>query len=172
MRADSPMKAPFDGEGVATYKKNVIENGVLKTLLYDLATADRAGVSSTGNGQRASYSDAVGVSPFNFYIAPAENTWEDLLRMADGGICITGFKGLHAGCNAVTGDFSIECEGYRIRDGKAAEAIKSFTIAGNFFELLKSIEALGDQVKFGIPSGFTVFGSPDVLIRSMSVGGK
>ena len=172
MRADCPVKAPFDGEGVATYKKNVIEDGVLKTLLYDLTTADRAGVASTGNGQRTSYSDPVGISPFSFYIAPGADTHEELLEKVENGIYITGFKGLHAGCNAVTGDFSIECEGYRVRDGKCAEAIKSFTIAGNFFDLLRQIEVLGDQIKFGIPSGFTVFGSPDVLIRGMSVGGK
>ena len=172
MRSDSPMKAPFDGEGVATYRKNVIENGVLTTLLYDLATADRAGVASTGNGQRASYSESVGISPYSFYFTPGSLSEQEMLASVGDGIYVTGFNGLHAGCNEVTGDFSIESEGYRIRDGKIAEAIKSFTIAGNFFDLLKQIEAVGNRVKFGLPSGFTVFGSPDVLVRSMSVGGK
>ncbi len=172
MRRDCPMKTFFDGEGVATYKKNVIENGVLRTLLYDLSTADRAGVASTGNGQRTSYAEAVGIKPFSFYLVPGEITHEALLKKVGDGVYITAFKGLHAGCNAVTGDFSIECEGYRIRDGRVCEAIKSFTVAGNFFDLLKEIEEVGDRVKFGIPSGFTVFGSPDVLIRSMSIGGK
>lgn len=172
MRKECPMKTPFDGEGVATYRKNVIENGVLKTLLYDLATADRAGIDSTGNGQRASYAEAVEIKPYSFYIAPGKISHDEMLAKVGNGVYITGFKGLHAGCNPVTGDFSIECEGYRVRDGKVSEAIKSFTIAGNFFDLLKGIEEVGDQVKFGIPSGFTVFGSPNVLIRSMSVGGK
>lgn len=172
MREGCPMKTPFDGEGVATYRKTVIENGVLNTLLYDLTTADRAGVPSTGNGQRASYAESVGISPYSFYFAPGTVSDDEMLSSVNNGIYITGFKGLHAGCNAVTGDFSIESEGYRIRDGKISEAIKSFTIAGNFFDLLKQIEALGDRVKFGLPSGFTVFGSPDVLIRDMSIGGK
>ena len=172
MREDCPMKTPFDGEGVATYRKSVIENGVLTTLLYDLATADRAGVASTGNGQRASYAESVGISPYSFYFTPGTLSKEELLASVEDGIYVTGFKGLHAGCNAVTGDFSIESDGYRVRDGRIAEAIKSFTIAGNFFDLLKQIEAVGDTVKFGLPSGFTVFGSPDVLVRSMSVGGK
>ena len=172
MRQDCPMQTSFDGEGVATYRKNVIENGVLKTLLYDLATADRAGVSSTGNGQRVGYSEGVSIRPFSFYIAEGTVSEEALLTRLKDGIYITEFKGMHAGCNAVTGDFSIESAGFAVRDGKRCEAIKSFTVAGNFFDLLKQIEALGDRVHFGIPSGFTCYGAPDVLIRQMSVAGK
>ena len=172
MRRDCCMQTPFDGEGVATYRKNVIENGVLKTLLYDLSTADRAGVSSTGNGQRITYSDSVGIRPYSFYIAPGVVTPEQLKLQMQDGLYITEFKGLHAGCNAVTGDFSIESAGYRVRDGRLCEAVKSFTIAGNFFDLLKMIEEFADDVQFGIPSGFTCFGAPDVLIRGMSIAGK
>ena len=62
------MQTCFDGEGVATYRKNVIENGVLKTLLYDLAPADRAGKTTTGNGQRVGYSEPVTIRPYSFYI--------------------------------------------------------------------------------------------------------
>ncbi len=172
MREGCPMQTPFDGEGVATYRKNVVENGVLKTLLYDLATADRAGIASTGNGQRSDYSGPVAIAPYSFYIAAGNCSDQELLCKMGDGIYITEIKGLHAGCNAVTGDFSLESAGFRVRNGKLCEAIKSFTVAGNFFELIKSVEALSDEVKFGIPSGFTVFGSPDVLIRSMSVAGK
>ena len=172
MREGCPMQTPFDGEGVATYKKNVIENGVLKTLLYDLATADRAGVSSTGNGQRVSYSTAPQISPYSFYLAAGKQSGEGLKKTMGDGLYITEFKGMHAGCNAVTGDFSIESAGYTVRDGQLCEAVKSFTVAGNFFDLLKAIEAVSDTVEFGIPSGFTVFGSPDVLVKGVSIAGK
>lgn len=172
MREGCPMQTPFDGEGVATYRKNVIESGTLKTLLYDLATADRAGVQTTGNGQRVSYSDSVGIRPYSFYLETGAFSEDALKESMGDGLYVTELKGLHAGCNAVTGDFSIESAGYRVRGGKVCEAVKSFTVAGNFFELLKQIEALADTVHFGIPSGFTVFGSPDVLIRQMSVAGK
>lgn len=172
MREGCPMQTAFDGEGVATYRKAVIENGVLKTLLYDLSTADRAGVQTTGNGQRVSYSEGVSIRPFSFYIAGGESDEAALLEQLQNGIYITEFKGMHAGCNAVTGDFSIESAGYAVRDGKLCEAVKSFTVAGNFFDLLKQIEALSNQVRFGIPSGFTCYGAPDVLIRQMSVAGK
>ena len=172
MRPDSPMQTPFDGEGVATAKRNVIENGILKTLLYDLTTAKKAGVESTGNGQKGSYASPVSIAPYNFGIMAGDDTQDDLFAAVGNGIYITECKGFHAGANAVTGDFSIESAGFMIRDGKRAEPVKSFTVAGNFFDLLKQIDRLGNEVKWGIPGGFTVFGSPDVLVRGMSVAGK
>ena len=81
-------------------------------------------------------------------------------------------KGLHAGANAVTGDFSIDSEGFRIRDGKLCGAVKSFTVAGNFFELLRDIDEVSSGLEFGLPSGFTSFGAPDILVRKMSIAGK
>ncbi len=172
MREGCPMQTSFDGEGVATYRKNVIEKGVLNTLLYDLATADRAGVTTTGNGQRVGYSEPVSIRPYSFYIAGGEQSPEELKRMLGDGLYITEFKGMHAGCNAVTGDFSIESAGYLVKDGVLGKAVKSFTVAGNFFELLKNIEEIANKVEFGIPSGFTVYGAPDTLIRKISVAGQ
>jgi regulator of protease activity HflC (stomatin/prohibitin superfamily) len=96
----------------------------------------------------------------------------EAFEKAADGIYVTGIKGLHAGANPITGDFSVESEGFLIKDGKKAGPVKSFTVAGNFFELLKKIDSLSNEVKWGIPGGFTVFGSPDVLLRDMSVAGK
>ena len=171
MREGSPIKTPFDGEGVATARRAVVENGVLKTMLYDLTTAKKAGVTSTGNGQKGSYASPVSIAPYNFGLMAGENDLTSLLSKAGEGIYITECKGFHAGANAVTGDFSIESAGFMIREGKLAEPVKSFTIAGNFFELIKNIDTLGNEVHWGIP-GRTVFGSPDVLVREMSVAGK
>ncbi len=167
MREGCPVQTPFDDEGVATYKKNVVENGVLKTLLYDLTTAIKTGKQTTANGRRGG-----NISPYNFAISAGENTLDELFAKAGDGIYVTGVKGLHAGANAITGDFSVESEGFLIKDGKKAGPIKSFTVAGNFFELLKNIDSLSNEVKWGIPGGFTVFGSPDVLLKDMSVAGK
>lgn len=167
MREGCPVQTHFDEEGVATYKKTVVENGVLKTMLYDLTTATKTGKQTTGNGRRGG-----NIAPYNFGICAGNDTLEALFEKAGDGIYVTGVKGLHAGANAITGDISCESEGFLIKDGKKAGPIKSFTIAGNFFEMLKSIDSLSNEVKWGIPGGFTVFGSPDVLIKGMSVAGK
>lgn len=167
-----PVKTAFDGEGVATFKKNVIEGGILQTLLYDLATAHRAGVKTTANGQRGSYAQQVNIAPFCFYIQQGELSEEQLMEKMGNGLYVTELKGLHAGANAVTGDFSIESAGFLVKDGKLSRAVKGFTIAGNFFDLLKDIDAIANNVKFGLPSGFTMFGSPNILLKPMSVAGE
>ena len=167
MREGCPIQTSFDDEGVATHKKTVVENGVLNTLLYNLTTAIKTGKETTGNGRRGG-----NIAPYNFGICAGSDTQDELFAKAENGIYVTGLKGLHAGANAITGDFSVESEGFLIENGKKAGPIKSFTVAGNFFELLKSIDSLGNEVKWGIPGGFTVFGSPDVLIKDMSVAGK
>ena len=95
---------------------------------------------------------------------------EKLFELAGNGVFVTELKGLHAGINAVTGDFSLESAGFMIENGKKGRPVKSFTIAGNFFELLKNIEAVADEVKVGM-GGFTSFGSPSVLISSVSIAG-
>ena len=172
MREGAPVKTPFDGEGVATARRAVIENGVLKTLLYDLTTAKKAGVTSTGNGQKGGYASPVSIAPYNFGLMAGEDDLDTLFQKAGNGIYITECKGFHAGADSVTGDFSIESAGFMIRDGKRAEPIKSFTVAGNFFDLLKQIDSLGNEVRWGFPGGSTVFGAPDVLVRGMSVAGK
>jgi len=160
----------FDMEGVPTHRRAVIENGVLKTLLYNRETALKMGKESTGNAGRSG--GAIDITNYSFCIEPGETSFTELLSNAEGGIYITEIKGLHAGANAITGDFSLESEGFIIRGGKLCEAVKSFTVAGNFYELLKEISALGDKLDTGVQTGFSGFGSPDVLVKGMSVAGK
>lgn len=165
------ITTPFDAEGVPTYRKKVVENGILKTLLYNRESAEKAGRESTGNGMKASYASPVGTGPYAFCIEAGVKTKEELFRMAGEGILITSLSGIHAGANSVTGDFSLESAGFMIREGKICEPVKSFTVSGNFFKLLKKIAALSDTVEIGISGSYTTFGSPYVLVPDMSVAG-
>lgn len=172
MREGVSIQTNFDAEGVAAYRKAVVEDGVLKTLLHNRETARAQGVTSTGNASKGSYASPVAISPYAFCLEAGEYTEDQLFAMAKDGVYITGLKGLHAGANSVTGDFSLEAEGFKIVDGKLGEAVKTFTVAGNFFELLKSIVALSDKVDVGVTGGFTTFGAPAVLLHDMSIAGK
>ena len=171
-RPECDIQTSFDGEGVATYRKSIIENGKLCTYLYDLTTAKKDGVASTGNGQRGSYASSVSIAPYCCCLEAGDKSQDELFAAIGDGLYITELKGIHAGANAVTGDFSLESAGFRIRDGKLAEAVKTFTIAGNFLELLSSVDAIGNEVRFGFAGGFTSFASADVLVRGISVAGK
>lgn len=163
------MQINFDGEGTPTYTKDVIKNGVLETLLYNLETGKKAGKPSTGNGARGTAN--IGTKFYNLYIKPGDKSREDLFRMAEGGIYVTEMKGFHGGANPVTGDFSIESEGFLIENGKKGRPVKSFTVSGNFFELLKQIGEIGNEIEDQTP-GYSKIRCPDVYLPSLSIAGK
>ena len=169
---DNPDPTNFDAEGSPTHKKNVIENGVLNTLLYNLKTAYKAGKKTTGNGSKASYDSAVGISPFTMYLAGGEMTEEELLKAAGNGVYITSLGGLHAGANAISGDFSLQSAGFMIENGEKTKYVKSFTVAGNFYDLLKNIRAVASNVTLPMAMGQTAFGAPSTLVDGLSVAGK
>lgn len=166
-----PFQRSYDGDGRATSTKNVIESGVLKTLLYNSEWAEKAGKESTGNCSRSAFSPSGSISPYSFYLKKGELTRQELFKKAEGGIYITQMKGFHAGANAVSGDFSIESAGYRIKDGKAEEAVKQFTVAGNFYSLLENVVALSDELEFDVSLSPARIGSPDVFVKELSIAG-
>ena len=169
---ENPMPIHFDAEGCPTCKKNVIEKGVLQTLLYNMKTAAVAGRETTGNGAKGGYDAPVAVRPFTMYIAPGEISEEQLLEKAGNGVYITSLGGLHAGANPVTGDFSLQSAGFMIENGKKTTPVKSFTVAGNFYDLLKGITTVADNVQLPRAIGMTAYGSPTVLVEGLSVAGK
>lgn len=168
----SPAQMNFDGEGCPTSTKRVIEKGVLNTLLYNMKTAAVAGKETTGNASKAGYDSSVGIRPFTMYLQGGEMSEEALLKQAGTGVYITGLSGLHAGANPISGDFSLQSSGFWIEDGEKKEFIKSFTVAGNFYDLLKNITALADNVTLPRAMGSTAFGAPSVLVDGLSVAGK
>lgn len=167
-----PMPMPFDAEGSPTRRKAVVEGGVLKTLLYDLKNAALAGVQTTGNAAKSGYQGAVGIRPFSMSMASGTATAQELIAMAGEGLYVESVTGLHAGANTVSGDFSVESAGWLIRGGELAQRIKTCTVAGNFYDLLKDITAVADDSCLPMPLGMTCFGAPTTLVAKLSVAGK
>ena len=153
----------FDSEGVPTRYKELISKGILKTYLYNLKTAKKDGVKSTGNAAKGGYKGTIGISPFNLYVKKGEVSFDELLKKMDRGVIITDFAGLHSGLNSVSGDFSLAAEGFIVENGKKGKAFNQITVAGNFFELLLNIEEIGEDMKFSL-SGT---GSPSVLVKNL-----
>ena len=160
--------APFDDEGVATVKTYLIQDGKLNTLLHNLKTANKAGVKSTGNGFKNSYASSISVSPTNFYIEKGNKDFEQLLANIDKGLIITDFAGLHSGANAITGEFSLAVNGFYIENGKKTFPVEQVTASGNFFNLLKDIEEVGNDLKFPMSS----VGSPSIKVKSLAIAGE
>ena len=158
---------PFDSEGVASYNKNVVENGILKTYLYNLKTANKDGVQSTGNGFKSSFRGTVGVSTTNFFIQNGITEFEDLLSDINNGLLITDVAGLHSGANSISGDFSLAAEGFLIENGKITAPVEQITIAGNFYNLLSDVKDIGNDLKFNS----SAIGSPSLAVDSIQVAG-
>ena len=154
---------PFDREGAATRKKNVVEGGMLNTLLHNRKTAAKAGIKTTGNAAGAGR-----VAPSNLYLAPGEKSLDMLLAQMGSGLLLTEVSGLHAGANPISGDFSLLARGFEISEGKAVRAVEQFTVAGNFYRLLEDVTAVGSDLLFeGSP-----IGSPSAAVRMLSIAGE
>lgn len=156
---------PFDAEGVAAARYEIVKNGKLTTLLHNLKTAKKQGVQSTGHAA------GKGVAPSNFYIEAGETSFDELCEMVGDGILITKLEGLHSGANQISGDFSLSARGYRIEDGKVTSAVNQITVAGNYFSLLKNIIAVGSDLEFGFP-GASCIGAPAVIVKGLTIAGK
>lgn len=160
--------APFDDEGVATFTKELVYEGKLNTLLHNLKTAHKQGVKSTGNGFKASYASSVNVSESNLYLRKGEKSFEELMSEINEGVIITDLAGLHSGANTVSGDFSLAAKGFYVENGKKTFPVEQITLAGNYFDLLKNIVAVGNDLKFPMSN----VGSPSVLVTGLSIAGK
>jgi len=152
-----------DDEGVPSQRTTVIEKGVLETYLYDSYTAGKAGIKSTGNGLRSSYTSAPSVGLRNFIVDyPQTNVIAD----TQSGIFVNTVIGAHT-ANSISGDFSVEARNaFTIKDGALDKPIKSLMISGNAFELLKQITGAGFDVR---KVGGII--TPSIRVSDMSVIG-
>ncbi|MDA3931436.1 MAG: TldD/PmbA family protein [Tenericutes bacterium] len=158
----SARSRSFDDEGVATAYKELIQDGVLKTYLHNLVTAKKDDVASTGNGFGGS------VAAVNLKMESGKSKLDDMVQSMDEGIFITDVQGAHAGANAVSGDFSLQANGYYIKNGKKERPVALITVAGNFIDMLKDITLVGNDGKLSY-YGVT---TPSVKIKSMPVSGS
>lgn len=171
--ADDPLlpdglaSRPFDAEGMPAYTKNIVEKGVLTTLLHNRKTARKQGVESTANASKAGYAAPVRVAPTNFFFKPGEKSLAEMMAQMGKGLLITDLSGLHSGADPISGDFSLLSKGYRVENGQKGVPVEQITIAGNFYELLKDIREVGTDLVFPGQS----IGSPSVDIGEISVAG-
>jgi len=165
-----PASAPLDAEGVPRRRTALIEDGRLRSYLFDTYTANREGASSTGNAARQGYRSLPSVSTSNLVVAPGSLTLEGLLAEAGEGVYVTDVAGLHSGVNPVTGVFSVGASGRMIRDGALAEPVREFTIAGELAGMLGAVSAAGAEPRW-VPFGGSVR-TPPLLIAEMAISGS
>ena len=156
----------FDDEGVATSNKPIIKNGVLQTYLYNLTTAAKDGVETTGNGFGGG--SKTGIDSVFLSLKPGKKSLDELFQLVGDGVYITDVSGLHAGLNSQSGNFSLQSTGFMIENGKKGKPLDLITIGGNLLDVFKDIIEVGDDVTVS-PGGVS---SESVLIKKIAVSGK
>ena len=159
----APGSRPYDGEGLASRKNVVVEDGFLRTYLCDSYSARKLNRESTGNASRGG-SAGVSCSTTNFILQPGADSNESIVKGTKQGLYVTEMMGF--GFNAVTGDFSRGASGFWIENGELAYPVSEVTISLNVDELWKRIDAIGSDLDLR-----TATASPTLRVGKMTVAG-
>jgi PmbA protein len=155
--------SPFDGEGLPSLRTVVVENGVLQTYLLNTYAARKLGMKSTHNASRG-LAGTPGIGCGNLYLEPGTLTPEEIIAGVPAGLYVTSLMGF--GVNVVTGDYSRGATGLWIENGQLTHAVEEVTIAGNLAEMLKNVNAIGNDLVF---RGSVA--SPTLRIDGMTLAG-
>jgi PmbA protein len=155
---------PFDGEGLPTRRNVPVERGVLRHWLCDSYSARRIGARPTGSARRGvSGGPAVGAG--NLCFEAGASSPDEIRGGVARGLFVTDLVGF--GVNVVTGDYSQGAVGHWIEDGRLTHPVHEVTIAGNLREMLRDVDAVGNDLVFRGSSA-----SPTIRIRRMTVSGR
>ncbi|MCL2102919.1 MAG: TldD/PmbA family protein [Syntrophorhabdaceae bacterium] len=156
---------PFDGEGIACRKQELISGGVLRGYLSDSFWGRKIGAASTGSCRRPGGKTSPTVGASNLCISSGLFSMDRLLVDAGDGILLTEFMGIHT-ADKVSGDFSVGASGIRIEGGRLTEPLQGFAVSGNILNLLKNVESVGNDFRW-----FGDIGAPSLLVAQIAVGG-
>jgi PmbA protein len=154
---------PFDGEGLPTRRRAVIEDGMLTGWFLDLATARQLRLTSTANASRGTGAPP-SPAPTNLYLAAGAVSPAELMRDIKQGFYVTELIGM--GTNLVTGDYSRGAAGFWIENGEIAYPVSEVTVAGNLKDMFARLVPASDlEFRYGTDA-------PTVRIDGMTVAGK
>jgi TldD protein len=167
----------FDDEGTPSQRTVLVEDGILKSYMYDRLSAMKDKVHSTGNGRRESYQNRPIPRMTNTFISPGKTPPSEVLRNTEKGLLVEKMGGGQV--NTVTGDFVFDVqEAYLIEKGEKGDPVRGATLTGNGLQILQSIDIVGNDLGFSIGTcgkdaqGVPVTDAmPTLRIPEMIVGG-
>jgi len=159
--------ASYDDEGVAHRRNVLVDQGVLKSFLYDLKTAAQSGVESTGNGSRSLFRPPA-PSPTNLIFKAGETPVADMIAGIDEGLLVEDALGLGQG-NVISGAFSNSLSlAFKIEKGEIVGRVKDVSIAGDVYDLLQDVAAVSRETEWV----YYNFNLPYILLPNMNVVAK
>lgn len=176
-RGDLPGTHAFDDEGVPMRRTQLVKDGVLVGRLHSRETAHKLHEEPTGNARAQDYNHPPLVRMRNTFIEPGETSFQDMISDIKLGVYALKSRG----GQTCLGNFSFSSAyAYMIRDGQVAEPVRDVILAGNLFETLQNVTAVGDDFRWdnagrcgkegqSMPVGM---GSPHIRIEDVVIGGK
>jgi PmbA protein len=157
----------FDGEGLACRRNVLIEDGWLRSFVYDTVSARRAGAASTGSALRGGIAGSPTAGCRALQLRPGPLDQEEILAQVGDGLYVESVSGVHSGVNPISGDFSVGVTGLMIRAGQLAEPVREVTVASTLQRMLLDVCYVGRDVRWlpGTAAGQTV------AIAGVSVSG-
>jgi TldD protein len=147
-----------DDEGVAARKVTIIERGILRSYLHNRETAAHFGVAPTGNARAFEFDNEPLIRMRNTYIEPGSTALDQMIGDTDDGWLLVGAKNGQADANA---EFMfVVGEAYPVRGGKLGRLHRGTTITGNAFDVLKSVDRVGNHFAWELGSGYCGKGQP------------
>ncbi|MFK7943432.1 MAG: TldD/PmbA family protein [Paracoccaceae bacterium] len=156
-----PASRPFDAEGIASQRRPLVENGVLKRWILDCASARKLGLQTTGNARRGTGGPPSPGST-NIRVTQGTQSRDEMIRDMGTGLLITSLIG--SSINANTGDYSRGASGFWVEGGEIAYPVNEITVAGKLPDMLKTFRLADDADPF---RGISV---PSVLVEGLTVG--
>ncbi|HEX8569618.1 MAG TPA: TldD/PmbA family protein, partial [Caulobacteraceae bacterium] len=155
--------APFDDEGVANHRAELVRRGVVTTWLLNTSSARQLGLETTGHASRG-LAGPPGVAPSNLHVEPGERDLTGLMRDAGAGLLVTAMFG--PSLNPNTGDWSAGVSGFWFEGGEIAYPVTEITVAGNLLDIYARLTP-GSDLEF---RGAT--NAPSLLVDSLAVAGR
>lgn len=141
-----------DDEGIVAGRTVIIEKGKLKSFLHNRESAMIFGTDSTGNARAFNYNDEPLIRMRNTYIEPGEDKIHEMIKETKHGFIVKGARNGQADAN---GEFMFGAEEvYLIENGEEKELLKGASISGNAFEVLQSIDMVGNEFHYDIGTGY------------------
>ena len=154
---------PFDGEGIASRRTALMEQGRFAAFLFDSYSARRTGNRSTGSAAR-SVEGSPSPSASNLSLLPGSTPAAEIVAGVDSGLYVTALMG--QGFNPTTGDYSRGAAGFWIENGKLAYPVTEVNISGRLDAMLGDVDAVGDDHTW-----FGGVAAPTVRVRGMTISG-
>ncbi|MEO8813206.1 MAG: TldD/PmbA family protein [Caulobacteraceae bacterium] len=155
--------SPFDDEGVANRRREIVAGGVLTTWLLNASSARQLGLETTGHASRG-LAGPPGTGPTNLTLLPGTLDRDALMREAGSGVLVTSMFG--PSLNSNTGDWSVGCSGHWFENGEIAWPVTEITVAGNLIDIYARLIPGSDLELRGSAN------APSLLVDALAIAGK